>query len=139
MAGSPRWVDADDQPFPEWAPFAAGAAVFFMPFISLIVSLVMRSSEQRPRRRSFLKNWAIASAAWLCTGFIIVLIAISAIAGGGSSGVAGGKCKNGPDPFTPPSYTSQDGKHWTAEVPCAGGGSITRPANKSETRFLNSH
>ncbi len=129
--------DADDEPFPSWAGIAAGVAVFFMPFISLIVALVMRSSEQRPSRRSFLKNWAIWSGVWLCTGFLIVIIAVGAMASGGANGVSGGKCKNGPDPFNPPSYTSQDGTHWTADVPCSGGGSITRPANKSETRFLN--
>jgi hypothetical protein len=133
-------ANADDEPFPSWAPIAAGLAVFFMPFISLIVSLVMRSSEQRPSRRSFLKNWAIASGAWLCTGWLIILLVFASAGSGSGSGVANGRCKNGPDPFNPPSYVSDStGKHWTAEVPCDGGGSITRPATKSETRFLNSH
>ena len=127
----------DDQPFPEWAPYAAGAAVFFIPFISLIVSLVMRSSEERPSRRSFLKNWAIASGAWLCTGWLIVILVFAALDSGSGSGAIGGGCKGGPDPFNPPTYTSQDGKHWTAIVPCANGGTKTRPATKSEVRFLN--
>lgn len=116
---------------------AAGAAVFFMPFISLIVSLVMRSSEQRPSRRSFLKNWAIASGVWLCTGFLILIIAFSAATGGGAFG---GGCKGGPELYGIPSYVSDaTGKHWTAIVPCVGGGTKSRPANKSETRFLNKH
>jgi hypothetical protein len=51
------------------------------PFISLIVALVLRSAEQRPSRRRFLKTWAIASGAWLCTGWVVVLIAISAVGG----------------------------------------------------------
>lgn len=134
-----RWAGADDQPFPAWAPVAAGVAVFVAPFISLIVSLVMRSSEQRESRRSFLKNWAIASGAWLCTGFVIVIAVIASVTSHSHSGVANGKCKDGPDTLTPPSYISQTGKHWTAIVSCIGGGSITRPATKSEQRFLNSH
>ena len=129
-----QWAGADDEPFPEWAPIAAGVAVVVAPFISLIVSLVMRSSEQRPSRRSFLKNWAIASGAWLCTGFIIVLIVISAITGGGAFS---GGCKGGQDTLNPPTYQSADGKHWTAIVPCLNGGSKTRPATKSEAKWLN--
>jgi hypothetical protein len=53
----------DDPPFPSWAPLAAGVLTFFAPFVSLIVALVMRSGEHRPRRRGFLKGWAIASGA----------------------------------------------------------------------------
>jgi hypothetical protein len=125
-----------DEPFPEWAPIAAGAGTFFMPFISLIVALVMRSSEQRPSRRSFLKNWAIASGAWLCTGFVIVLIVFAAVAH--SAGVFGGGCKGGPELYGIPSYVSDStGKHWTAIVPCTGGGTKSRPATKSELRWLN--
>lgn len=89
----------------------------------------MRSSEQRSSRRSFLKNWAIASGVWLCTGFILVIIVISAMTGGGAFS---GGCKGGPDPFGLPSYISQDGKHWTAVIPCVGGGTKTRPARPGE-------
>jgi uncharacterized membrane protein len=53
---------------------------FFMPLISLIVALVMRSGEQRPSRSQFLKTWAIASGAWLCTGWILALL-VFALAG----------------------------------------------------------
>ena len=130
-------ADADDEPFPGWAGLAAAAAVIVAPFISLIAALAMRSSEQRPSRRSFLKSWAIWSGVWLGTGFVIVLIAFGALASG--SGVLGGGCKGGPDTLTPPSYVSKDSKHWTAIVPCLDGGTKTRPATKSEERFLNSH
>ncbi len=130
-----RWAEPADEPFPDWAPFAAGVAVFVAPFISLIVSLVMRSSEQRPSRRSFLKTWAIASGVWLCTGFLIVIIAFASLAH--SSAFGGGGCKGGPDPFNPPTYQSADGKHWTAIVPCLNGGSKTRPATKSEAKWLS--
>ena len=118
----------EDRPFPEWATIAAVALTFFVPFISLIIALVMRSSEQGAKRRGFLKNWAIASGAWLCAGFVFFLIAFSS--GGAFSG--GGGCKGGPDPFGLPSFVSTDNKHWTATVPCVGGGTMTRPAKPGE-------
>ncbi len=133
---APRWGNSNDEPFPSWATGAAVGAVLFAPFISVIVALVMRSSETRPSRRAFLKSWAMWSGAWLCSGFVIFLIAFAAIAGG-SGAFGGGGCKGGIDTFTPPSYVSQTGKHWTAIVPCLGGGTKTRPATKSEERFLN--
>jgi uncharacterized membrane protein len=117
-----------DTPFPDWAGIAAGVLTLFMPLISLIVALVMRSSEKGPRRRGFLRNWAIASGAWMCTGWVVVLLLFSSV--GGSSG---GGCKGGPDPFgVPISFTSDDNKHWIATVPCVDGGTMTRPARKGE-------
>jgi hypothetical protein len=117
-----------DAPFPDWAGIAAGALTFFMPLISLIVALVMRSSERSSKRRGFLKNWAVASGAWLCTGWFIAFLVISS-----SGAFSGGGCKGGPDPFAvPTSFTSTDNKHWTATVSCVNGGTTTRPARKGE-------
>jgi hypothetical protein len=65
-----------------------------MPLISLIVALVMRSSEQAAKRRGFLKNWAVASGAWMCTGWLLLLLVFTSA--GGFAG--GGGCKGGPDP-----------------------------------------
>jgi zinc-ribbon domain len=119
----------DDTPYGAEMTLVAILLGFAMPFVSVIVALLMRSGEQRPSRRQFLKTWAIASGAWLCTGWIVALLAFSAIAG--SIG-GGGGCKGGPDPFGLPDYTSTDGKHWTAIVPCVGGGTKTRPARPGE-------
>jgi hypothetical protein len=119
----------DDTPYGAEMTIVAILLGFFMPFISLIVALVMRSGEQRASRRQFLKTWAIASGIWLCTGWIVALLAFSAAAG--SIG-GGGGCKGGPDPFGLPEYTSSDGTHWTAIVPCVGGGTKTRPARPGE-------
>ena len=119
----------DDTPYGAEITLVAILLGFAMPFISLIVALVLRSSEQRPSRRQFLKTWAIASGAWLCTGLIVALLAFSAAAG--SIG-GGGGCQGGPDPFGLPGFTSNDGKHWTAIVPCVGGGTKTRPARPGE-------
>ena len=105
----------------------AGLLTFFMPFIALIVALLMRASELRPRRRGFLKTWAIASAAWLCSGWLIAIVLFTSVGVGQGSG-----CKGGPDPFGLPSFTSTDGKHWTAHVACVNGGSTTRPAKPGE-------
>ena len=38
----------------------------------------------------------------------------------------------GYDPFGLPSYTSSDGTHWTAQIPCVNGGSTSRPAKPGE-------
>src|SRR5262249_55571631 len=51
----------------------------FLPLIALIAALAIRSGEVIESRRRFLKNWAIASAVWLCSGFVIVLIALAAV------------------------------------------------------------
>jgi hypothetical protein len=104
--------------------------VLLAPFISLVVALVMRSSETQPSRREFLKSWAIWSGAWLCTGFLIFAIAACSVMSG--TGAFSSGCKGGPDPFGMPSYVSQDGKHWTAIVPCVDGGTKSRPARPGE-------
>jgi hypothetical protein len=52
-----------DMPYGGGATAGAILLTLFAPFIALIVALVMRSGELRPRRRQFLKNWAIGSAA----------------------------------------------------------------------------
>jgi hypothetical protein len=117
----------DDPPYGSEMALAAGLLSFFMPFIALIVALVMRAGELRPRRRGFLKTWAIASGAWLCTGWLIFVLVVTS-----SGALGGGGCQGGPDPFGLPSYTSSDGKHWTAHIPCVNGGSTSRPARPSE-------
>jgi hypothetical protein len=80
-----------------------------------------RSSEVRPRRRGFLKSWPIASTAWLCTGWIVVVFLVV-----GVSSSAGG-CKGGIDRFSVPSSQSSDNVHWTATSSCIGGGTKTVP------------
>ena len=111
----------DDTPFGGEITLVAVLLTLFAPFIALIVALVMRSSEVRPRRRGFLKSWAIASAAWLCTGWIVVFFLVV-----GVSSSAGG-CKGGIDRFSVPSFQSSDNVHWTATYSCVGGGTKTVP------------
>lgn len=66
-----------------------------------------------------LKSWAIASGAWLCTGWIVALLIFSSI-----SGSAGG-CKGGIDRFSVPTFSSTDNTHWTATYSCYDGGTKT--------------
>jgi hypothetical protein len=97
------------------------------PFIALIVALVLRSREVIQSRRQFLKNWAIGSAAWLCTGWLIALIVFA------SAGPAHpASCKGGIDQLTPPTYESSDGHHWTATYECMNGGTTTRSVPASQ-------
>jgi hypothetical protein len=126
----------DDEPYPEWAPLAAGAAVVIVPFISLIAALLMRSSERGERKREFLKNWAIASGAWLCTGFILIIVVFASVLSSIPSVGGGGDCKGGPDPFAIPTFIQMSGsRHSTAIVPCVNGGTLTRPARPGENPF----
>jgi len=100
-----------------------------VPLIALIAALVLRSQETRQRRRQFLKNWAIAAAAWMCTGWLVALIAFASIAasvGGASS------CQGGIDQLVPPMYQSGDGVHWTATYQCMNGGSLTKSVPASQ-------
>jgi hypothetical protein len=99
----------------------AGAALLtiFMPFIALVVALVMRGSETRPTRRSFLRTWAIASGAWLISGYLLACVAFVS--------VTGGECQGGMDEFGLPEYSSTDGQHWTATYPCVDGGKTSTP------------
>jgi hypothetical protein len=111
----------DDTPYGGEMTLVAVLVSAVAPFIALIVALVMRASEVRPRRRSFLKGWAIASAAWLCTGWIVVLFLFAGI----SSSASG--CKGGIDRFSVPSFESSDNVHWTATYACVNGGTKKVP------------
>lgn len=93
----------------------------FLPFIALVAALVMRGSETRPKRRDFLRTWAIVSGAWLCTGYLIAFIVFASLVGG----TAG--CRGGIDRFGLPEYESADGQHWTAIYPCVDGGATRTP------------
>jgi hypothetical protein len=87
----------------------------------------MRAQELRPKRRQFLKNWAIAAGAWLCTGWLVVVIAFSAMSSSASSG-----CKGGIDQMVPPSYQSSDDVHWMATYACMNGGTVTKSVPASQ-------
>jgi hypothetical protein len=124
--GTPAFGPVDDVPYGPAATVGAVLLALFVPFIALIVALVMRAQERRLRRRQFLKNWAIASGAWLCTGFLIPVIALSA-SGTGASG-----CQGGIDQTVPPSFQSNDGVHWTATYSCMNGGTETKSVPSSQ-------
>ena len=115
-----------DEPYGSGATLGAVLLTVFLPFIALIAALVLRSAERGAKRKQFLKNWAIGSAAWLCTGWLIPIIAFSAAAPSMSG------CQGGIDQMVPPSYESGDGVHWQATYACMNGGTETKsvPANQ---------
>jgi hypothetical protein len=117
---------ADDAPYGTGATVGAVLVTVVMPVIALIVALALRSQERRPKRRKFLKSWAIGSGVWLCTGWLLSLVAFSAA----SSGVAG--CQGGIDQSVPPSYQSNDGVHWVGTFACMNGGTETKPVPASQ-------
>jgi len=125
--GSPSAAPAgDDLPYGAGATAGAVLLSLFMPVIALIAALVLRAQELRPKRRQFLQNWAVGSVAWLCTGWLIGIIAFSSA----SSGASG--CQGGIDQTIPPSYQSGDGVHWEATFTCMNGGTETKPVPSSE-------
>jgi len=111
---------AEDEPYGSGMTLGATLLTIFAPFIALIVALIMRGSETRPKRLAFLKTWALASGIWLATGFLLAILVFASIAGGGG-------CRGGMDQFGLPEYTSMDGQHWTARYPCVNGGSTSIP------------
>ena len=115
-----------DEPYGSGATTGAVLLTVFLPLIALIVALALRSAERGPKRRQFLKNWAIGSAAWLCTGWLIPIIAFSAAAGSMSG------CRGGIDQMVPPSYESSDGVHWQATYSCMNGGTETKSVPASQ-------
>jgi hypothetical protein len=112
-------TSAADTPYGGEMTIVAVLLTVAVPFIALIAALVIRANELRPSRRGFLKSWAIGSAAWLCTGWIVVFLVFTSI-----TSSAGG-CKGGIDQFSPPSFQSSDNVHWTATYACVGGGTKT--------------
>ena len=109
-----------DEPYGSGMTLGATLLTIFAPFIALVAALIMRGSETRPRRQAFLKTWAIASGAWLATGFLLAIIVLASIGGGA-------ECRGGMDPFGLPEYSSDDGQHWTATYPCVNGGRTSTP------------
>lgn len=118
----------DDAPYPREAMVGAVLLTIFMPFIGLIAALVLRAQEMRPSRREQLKNWAIASGAWLATGWVIgIIVFASAVSAVSPSG-----CRGGIDLSVPPSYQSSDGQHWVGTFTCMNGGTVTKPVPASQ-------
>jgi hypothetical protein len=75
---------ANDQPYSAGATAGAVILSLFMPVIALIIALVLRSQELGPKRKQFLKNWAVGSVAWLCTGWLNGIIAFNSASSGPS-------------------------------------------------------
>src|SRR5262249_39350301 len=123
LSGEPT---SDDRPYSGGLTFGAVLLSLLMPVIALIAALVLRSQERGPRRRQFLKNWAIGSAVWMCTGWLIPIVAFSAA----SSGLSG--CQGGIDQLVPPSYQSSDGVHWQATYSCMNGGTVTKSVPRNQ-------
>jgi hypothetical protein len=122
-------------PYPQSYVAGAAVATFMAPFISVVVASVLLGSEQAPARQRQLRTWRNASAAWLAVYALFVVILFSAVLNAFDNGVPGssGACRGGIDDFdwTGTSYTSIDGKHWTAVYPCVDGGSTTVPVAAS--------
>jgi zinc ribbon protein len=119
-AGTPL-SERPDIDYSSESKLAAGILTLFFPFISLIVALVMRSSERLSLRRASLRTWAIASAAWLGVGIVIVIIVVAAAGSAVSHNQPStkGPCQGGPN-MGASGTPIGNGKY---RFPCAFGGS----------------
>lgn len=61
------------EPYPSAVVAAGVIASFFMPLISLVVALVLGSSESNPAKKGQLRTWATLSAAVMLVGLLLVL------------------------------------------------------------------
>ena len=122
-------ASGEDVRYPSEATIGAVLLTLFLPFIALIAALVLRAQETRPVRRDQLKNWALASGAWLATGWVIAIVAFSSVL---SAVSPPSSCKGGINLLVPPTYESSDGKHWVGTFACNNGGSITKPVPASQ-------
>ena len=71
-----------DEPYASGMTLGATLLTIFAPFASLVVALLLRGSETRPKRRAFLKTWAIASGVWLASGWLLGFLLFISLAGG---------------------------------------------------------
>lgn len=111
------------------------AAVYKAPLVSSVVASALLRDEADPVRRRQLTQFRTAAIVWLAVGafaFLIGLIVVLSV--GSSASGAGGKCKEGPEPLNAlgTSYYSSDNVHWTATVPCFGGGYTDVPVPAGE-------
>jgi hypothetical protein len=109
----------NDAPYPREAVIGAVLLTIFMPFIALIAALMLRAQEMRPARREQLKNWAIASGAWLATGWVIAIIVFASVLSAVPHVDHSGPCLGGPAQGS----TGQPVGHGNYRFNCVFGGS----------------
>jgi hypothetical protein len=129
-------MEAGTTPSPEETePGYAGAAVagavlatLFFPLIALIAALILQGGQSESRKKSQLRTWAWASGGLLVLDFVLVLLAVGAFAGSGSTSISrSGVCVGGPDMGA--TATQVPGSKHKFVQPCATSGSqiITMP------------
>jgi membrane protease YdiL (CAAX protease family) len=90
-AGSPT-----DAGYPGAAVAGAVLATLFFPLIALIAALLLQGDQLDLRKKSQLRTWAWASFGWMVFGVVLVVLAVGAFHGSGSSASRSGPCQGGP-------------------------------------------
>jgi hypothetical protein len=83
-------------PYDGVAVAGAVLATIFFPFIALIAALLLQGGQPAPRKKSQLRTWAWASFGWMAFGVVLVVLAVGALHGSGSSVSRSGPCQGGP-------------------------------------------
>ncbi len=128
----PGAFDTPDDPYPPSSVALGVVAALFVPFLSLVAALLLRSNESVPARRDQLRKWAIGSGVWLVTGWILSMLAVGLVIG--SAGGSDGECSGGIDRLVAPQFVSTDQVHWDATYACVNGGHLTKPARPNQVR-----
>ena len=111
-------------PYPGSTIAAAVIATFFFPLVSLIVALVLHGRERDPGKKGMLRNWALASGAWIAVEILIGLALFAAASGSvvGDSNRSG-PCVGGPEIGASGKDISGNGTKFV--LPCAISGTVT--------------
>lgn len=131
----PATADDTDEGFSTAEKVVGAVAAYRAPLTSGIVASAMARNETDPVRKRQLTTLRNAALTWWIVGIVVAIIAIGVglgIATSSSSSSSGSSCRGGIDHFSPPTYRSIDGKHWTATYPCTKGGSKTVPVPRRE-------
>jgi hypothetical protein len=95
-AGSTPPAAEAGTPYDGAAVAGAVLATIFFPFIALIAALLLQGGQTDPRKKSQLRTWAWASSGWMAFGVVLVVLAVGAWGGSGSSATRSGPCQGGP-------------------------------------------
>jgi hypothetical protein len=118
------WTIRKERPYPGSTIAVAAIATLFFPLICLIVALVLYGSQRDPAKKGILRNWALASGAWIIAIFFVGFVIFGIGSGGGLGNVdRNGPCVGGPVMGASGRDVSGNGTKFV--LPCSIGGTVT--------------
>lgn len=109
--------------YPSSTVAAAVIATLFFPVVSLIAALFLLGNQSDPARRSALRTWALAAAAWLALQAVVAVLMFAAFWAGSGGSDLSGPCVGGPKIGAAGRDIAGNGTKFV--VPCAISGTTT--------------